>query len=222
VFYVKGFEIFLMSQERSSAGRHVGINIWARGAAPLVKDGDTHNQRKYEIKPTQRYRFEYKENIPPCDKSEKNPYQVCKPLSNMCTDEDGRINNKFDLYPSIFSEWEIEVPDLNENSKIPKIIEGEHAPFLQAKIILCSKRPDERPKLDLKDKKVESSDNHQQCVDGVYFDRTTYHWKKCPYGSHSALGGYYCAPGKFDRYFRNRLFNKLFIKNLNNFLTSGE
>jgi hypothetical protein len=197
VFYVKGFEIFLMSQEETARGRHVGVDLWARGAAPLIKDGDTHNQRKYEIKPTQRYRFEYKENIPPCDKSEINPYELCKPLSDMCTVRDGLIDNELDIYPSIFSEWEIQVPDLNKNTKMPEFIEGEHAPLLLAKITLCSKRPDERPQIDLQDKDEHLSENHQRCAEGTYYDRRTYHnhWKECPSGSQSALGGYYCAPG---------------------------
>jgi len=198
VFYVKGFEIFLLSQEELSNGRHVGINIWARGAAPLVKVGDTHNQRKYEIKPTQRYRFEYRENIPPkCDKSEINPYEFIKcnkRLSDICTVKDGQIDNELDMYPSIFSEWEIQVPDLNKNTKMPKIIEGEYAPFLQAKIIFCSKRPDKRPEIDLQDKEDHSSENYQRCADGRYFDRKTFQWRRCPNGSHVALGGYYCAP----------------------------
>ena len=127
VFYVKGFELFLVSLEKSAKGRTVLSSISAKSAAPLIKDNT--ERRKYGIKPTQRYEFSYRENMPPCDKSEANPYQVCKPLSDICVVRDGLLKNKYDIYPSIFSTWEIEVPGLDRNTELPQFFEEDHGLF---------------------------------------------------------------------------------------------
>jgi hypothetical protein len=88
---------------------------------------------------------------------------------------------------------------------MPQFIEGEYAPFLKAKIILCSKRPDKRPKTYLENEKRQSSGyNGKKCPEGQYYDKRASQWKQCPSGLHPALGGYYCAPGNFI--FRNFSF----------------
>ena len=191
VFYVKGFELFVVSLENSAKGRTVLSSISVNAAAPLIKDNS--QRRKYGIKPTQRYEFSYRENIPPCDKSEANPYKVCKPLSEICVVRDGLLENKYDIYPSIFSEWEIEVPGLNRNTETPQFFEEDHRLFLQAKIILCSKAPSKKPNITIKDKV--SLVKRSRCEEGFYLDRSTYSWKQCPSGSSVALGGYFCQPG---------------------------
>ena len=192
VFYVKGFELFLMSLDKSEKGRTVLSSISAKSAAPLIKD-NTDQRRKYAIKPTQRYEFSYRENIPPCDKTEANPYELCKPLSDICVVRDGFLENKYDIYPSIFSEWEIEVPGLNRNAEAPKFFERDGGLFLQAKILLCSKTPSKKPNITIKDKV--SLVKRSRCEEGYYLDRITHSWRQCPSGSSVALGGYFCQPG---------------------------
>ena len=195
VFYVKGFELFVLSLEKSAKGRTVLSSISANSAAPLIKDNT--ERRKYGIQPTQRYEFSYRENIPPCDKNEANPYELCKPLSNICVVRDGLLKNKYDIYPSIFSEWEIEVPGLDRNTELPQFFEEDHGLFLQAKIILCSKTPVQRPNITLSGKITLLQQS--MCMEGKYFNRITQSWKQCPAGSSLALGGYYCEPGNhFD------------------------
>ena len=195
VFYVKGFELFVLSLDKSAIGRTVLSSISTNSAAPLIKDNTM--RRKYGIEPTQRYEFSYRENIPPCDKSEANPYELCKPLSDICVVRDGLLKNKYDIYPSIFSTWEIEVPGLDRNTEIPQFFEEDHGLFLQAKITLCSKTPSQKPNVTIKDKVVLR--RQSMCMEGKYFNRITQSWKQCPAGSSLALGGYYCEPGNhFD------------------------
>ena len=191
VFYVKGFELFVLSLENSAKRRTVLSSISAKSAAPLIKDNT--ERRKYGIKPTQKYEFSYRENIPPCDKSEANPYELCKPLSDICVVRDGFLDNKYDIYPSIFSEWEIELPGWNKNTELPQFFEKDHGLFLQAKIILCSKTPSKKPNISIKDKV--SLVKRSRCEEGFYLDRSTYSWRQCPSGSSVALGGYFCQPG---------------------------
>ena len=190
VFYVKGFELFLVSLEESARGRQVLTKISAPFGAPLIKD-DTE-RRKYVIKPTPTYMFSYRENIPPCDRSETNPYQLCRPLSNICVVRDGSLDNMYDIYPSIFSEWEIEAPDLAASTEIPKFFEDKL--FLQAKLILCDKRRPNSRSL-VRANKRELRKRSSLCVEGKYFDRTSHSWERCPSGSSLALGGYYCEAG---------------------------
>ena len=192
VFYVKGFELFLLSLEKNSEGRHVGVDISARSSAPLVK-----GQQKYDIKPKQKYEFTYRENIPPCDKKEANPYELCedKPLSKVCVAKDGVIKNDLDLYPSIFSKWIIEVPDLGSHTQMPSILSGDGNFSLQAKIILCSKLPKTKPEVKVNERpRARSEARETKCGEGNYYNRKAFQWRKCPSGSSAALGGYYCKP----------------------------
>ena len=201
VYYVKGFELFLLSLEKASEGRHVGVDISVGSSAPLVK-GEGH--QRYDIKPNQRYEFTYRENIPPCDKTEANPYELCKnkPLSKICVTRDGVIENDLDLYPSIFSNWIIEVPDLGSHTQIPSILSGDGNFSLQAKIMLCSKSPKTKPEVEVNERPRDTSGaTGAECGDGDYYDRKAFEWRKCPTGSSAALGGYYCKPGKFSNFF---------------------
>ena len=190
VFYVKGFELFLVSLDEASKGRHLGVDITARSSGPLMKDRKRHI--KFSIQPAPRYSFSYKENIPPCDKKAINPYQLCQPLSDICVVHNGLLENKYDMYPSIFSEFEMEVPDLDGNTEVPEFFENEL--FLQAKVTLCSKTPSIKPSIHIREKPLQIS--RTQCSSGQYFDRLTNLWKQCPTGSNASLGGYYCLPGK--------------------------
>ena len=199
VFYVKGFELFLLSLEKTSGGRHVGVDISARSSAPLVKTTNSGSSQKYDIKPRQKFEFSYKENIPPCDKKEANPYELCpdKPLSDICVVKDGVINNDLDLYPSIFSEWVIEVPDLRSHTELPDFLSEEDGVFsLQAKIMMCSKVPDKKAGARLNEMpRADSSDRREACGVGNYYDRKAFQWRECPPGSSATLAGYYCKPG---------------------------
>ncbi|KAL5271942.1 hypothetical protein ACHWQZ_G000217 [Mnemiopsis leidyi] len=193
VFYVKGFELFLLSLEFDSQGRHVGVDISPGSPASLVK-----GQKRYEIKPKQIFEFTYRENIPPCDKKEANPYELCMdmPLSTICVAKDGVINNDLDLYPSIFSKWIFEVPDLGSHTDIPTIKNGDESFSLQAKIMLCSKSPKKKLHAEVNSRPHASSEYRQaKCGKGNFYDRKALQWRKCPAGSSAALGGYYCKPG---------------------------
>ena len=193
VFYVKGFQLFLVSLGESSKGRHLGVDISAQSSGPLLKDGKQHS--KFNIQPTQEYRFSYKENIPPCDKEQNNPYELCETLSDMCIAHDGLLGHKYDMYPSIFSEWEIEATDLDEKIEAPKFLENEL--FLQAKVTLCTKTPSIKPNIIVREKPPQTQRFRTRCKFGQYFDRKTNLWKQCPTGSNASLGGYYCLPGSF-------------------------
>ena len=192
VFYVKGFELFLLSLEKTSQGRQVGVDISAGLSAPLMK-----GQQKFDIKPKQKFEFTYRENIPPCDKKDANPYQLCenKPLSEICVVKDGVIENELDLYPSIFSKWIIELPDLGSYTKIPTILSGEEKFYLQGKIVLCSKTPKTMSRVKVNPKpRASPAARKARCGEGNYFDRNVSQWRKCPSGSIATLGGYYCRP----------------------------
>ena len=207
VFYVKGFELFVLSLKRFERGRTVLSSISAKSAAPLIKDNT--ERKKYGIKPTQRYEFIYRENIPPCDKREANPYKVCDQLSDTCVVRDGFLDNKYDIYPSIFSEWEIELPGWNKNTKLPQFFEGDNGLYLQAKIILCSKTPSKKPNISIKDKVFFVK--RSTCDGNSYLDRSTYSWKQCPSGSSAALGGYFCQPGNNLDIFFNQVMILIFL-----------
>ena len=195
VFYLKGFRLYLVSQEETSGGRWVLSSVTALGAAPLVKNGNQHT--KYGLLPEQTYTFSYRENIPPsCRQTESNPYQLCEQLSDICPIHRKDIDNEYDLYPSIFSEWEIEVPDLHENTEIPKFFEDEDRLYLQARINLCSKSPSREPNTTLQQKPL--FDSLARCSAGNYFNRQKNAWTPCPEGAIVALGGHYCKPGKVD------------------------
>ena len=195
VFYVKGFEIFAVSLDGASKARRLRSEITARGPAPLIKDGNEHT--KYKILPSQPYVFTYEENILPCVNIETNPYQMCAnhPLGDVCITRNGYIENEYDMYPSIFSEWEIEVSGLHESTDVPYYFEDQHRLFLQAKIVMCSKSHNKQISLQeskLPDVQYEAK---QSCAAGAHFNRQAHMWTSCPSGSHVALGGYYCQLG---------------------------
>ena len=105
----------------------------------------------------------------------------------MCIAHDGLLGHKYDMYPSIFSEWEIEATDLDEKIEAPKFLENEL--FLQAKVTMCTKAPSVKPNIIVREKP--SQRLRTRCRIGQYFDRKTNLWKRCPSGSHVTLGGYY-------------------------------
>ena len=159
VFYVKGFELFLVSQEESSKEREVRVDISADGPAALHQDGGKHN--RYEIKPSQRYEFRYKENTPQCNNTVANPYEICTPLSNMCILKEGLIDNEHGLYPSVFSKWVIESPGLNGDSSL---LEAKHGLFLRAKVTLCSKSSSNRSEIIIQERNVSQINNGSEII----------------------------------------------------------
>ena len=194
VFYVKGFEIFAVSLDDSST-RRLRSEITARGPAPLIKDGNEHT--KYKILPSQQYIFTYEENTRPCKNLEKSPYQICEghPLGDVCITDNGHIKDNNDMYPSIFSQWEIELTGLPESTDVPKFSDDQNRLFLQAKIVMCSRSHTKQVTLEERKQPDTQPEPRQRCSEGAYFDRQAHMWTFCPNGSHVALGGYYCQLG---------------------------
>ncbi|KAL5259859.1 hypothetical protein ACHWQZ_G010095 [Mnemiopsis leidyi] len=191
VFYVKGFEIFLVSSKESMRSLYLGVDVIAKGSAALIKDGNPH--MRYEITSEQEYDFRYKENERPCDRKFPNPHEWCDNLGHVCVTDDGLLDNKLDVYPSIYSEWSINVNDveLSRLPKMPQFVEEDETLFLQAKVWLCSKKPSKMPPIDVKRPPIDD-DEAQECGANNYYDRKTRSWKSCPFGSVERLGGYYC------------------------------
>ena len=189
VFYVRDFQLFVISQDKAASSRHILSRISALRAAPLIRDG--HKQKMFGIKPTQEFEFDYRENIFPCSNKEQNPYELCEPLSLICNSKkQAESRQKQDLFPSVFSEWEIEIEPFRGSDEIPQYFED--GLYLQAKVSLCSKTPTKRPDITIESKFVRGK--RSRCENGYFFDRKTFVWKKCPSGSEVQLGGYYCKP----------------------------
>ncbi|KAL5267275.1 hypothetical protein ACHWQZ_G004344 [Mnemiopsis leidyi] len=191
VFYVKGFELFLVSDKDTHRSVHIGVDITPSASAVLIKDGNS--RRLYEIVTRQEYEFRYKENEMPCDKTENNPHQWCEDLGDVCVVRDGILDNEVGVYPSIFSEWTLQVhdPDWSRIPELPEFVEVEETLYLQAKVFLCSKTPTQRPNVQVQTPS-QDTDTGARCGTDNYYNRKQRAWKPCPFGSREALGGYYC------------------------------
>ena len=200
VFYVKGFEIFLVSNKESLRRLQLGVDVVAKGSAPLIKDGNPH--MRYEITSNQEYDFRYKENYLPCHDKWDNPHQWCPEpdLGHVCVTQPGVLDNKpLDVYPSIYSEWSINVndADISRLPKMPEFVEEDGTLFLQANVWLCSKKPVHKPQAEIIAPPI-LEDEAEECGENNYFDRKSGNWKSCPFGSVERLGGYYCDQSKFS------------------------
>ena len=195
VFYVKGFQIFLVSSNESMRSLYLGVDVTPRGSAALMKDGNP--RMKYDITSNQEFDFRYKENERPCDKKFANPYEWCDELGHYCVTNDGLLDNELDVYPSIYSEWSINVNDveLSRLPAMPEFVEEDETLFLQAKVWLCSKTPLNIPDIDIKRPPIDE-DEAEECGENNYYDRKTRNWKSCPFGTVERLGGYYCEDSK--------------------------
>ena len=193
VFYVKGFELFLVSDKDTHRSVQIGVDITPSSNAALVKNGAL-----YEMTSKQEYEFRYKENELPCDKTESNPHQWCQELGDICVVRDGILDNDQGVYPSIFSEWTLQVhdPDWSRIPDIPKFVEVEETLFLQAKVFLCSKTPAKslNVKVETPPSPQDTGTEPEQCGANNYYGRKKRTWKPCPFGSRAMLGGYYCEP----------------------------
>ena len=191
VFYVKGFELFLVSDKDTHRSVQIGVDITPSSNAALVKNGAL-----YEMTSKQEYEFRYKENELPCDKTESNPHQWCQELGDICVVRDGILDNDQGVYPSIFSEWTLQVhdPDWSRIPDIPKFVEVEETLFLQAKVFLCSKTTAKSLNVQVETPPQDTETESGQCGANNYYDRKKRTWKPCPFGSCAMLGGYYCEP----------------------------
>ena len=195
VFYVKGFELFLVSDKDTHRSVHIGVDITPSASAVLINDGN--DRRQYEITSRQEYEFRYKENEMPCDKTENNPHYWCQDLGDVCVVRDGILDNELEVYPSIFSEWTLKVhdPDWSRVPELPEFVEVEETLYLQAKVFLCSKTPSERPNVQVQTPSYDSGTG-ERCGANNYYNRKERVWKPCPFGSREVLGGYYCEASK--------------------------
>ena len=196
VFYVKGFEIFLVSSKESMRSLFLGVDVTPTGSASLIND--ENSRTKYEITSRQEYDFRYKENEHPCDRKFPNPHEWCDDLGHICVINNGLLENKPDVYPSIYSKWIVNVNDveLSRLPKMPQFVEEDKTLFLQAKVWLCSKTPTQMPEIDIERPQYDD-DEAEQCGKDNYYDRKTRNWRSCPFGSVERLGGYYCEHRKY-------------------------